>query len=519
MSKSNDRPQLNVFIKRKVCDKFRHPVLPQYAPSYNRLTRQTLSTGSTTDYGFDAQGRQTSIIHKKASGSVISQETYQFDPVGNMIAKTVDGVATIYGYDNADQLTSESRPGYTALYQYDGNGNRLAKTLNGVVEAYTYDDGDKMLTAGTKSYTYDLAGRTKTVTAPAGLTTLNYDDEDRLTQVTGVAGNQSYTYNGLDARRTKTSGGTTNTYKRNGVSPTAPVINDGQATYTPGISERRGGVSKWAHQDYLGSTKQLTDSAQTVTDTRQYDAFGMQTGTTGGTPTPFGFAGGWGYQSDETGLQLLGHRYYDPSTGRFLTRDPVGDGDNWYIYCANNPINGADPEGLWVPLVAIAVVFLLSSDLAIAPTGTSKDDEQIAAARESLYQMKAAAAEQLLFRSKSRGLNNPARKAAPNPYGRRGDPGTQKRIDEIEKAIKKKHPDWKHESGGTRPESNVRTDGGNKNSRGPDLIFRKPNGRKRYYQVGRTTKKGKPVSREKKALDDLKRNKEGNTRFFPREKP
>ncbi|HJP82670.1 MAG TPA: RHS repeat-associated core domain-containing protein, partial [Fimbriimonadaceae bacterium] len=121
---------------------------------------------------------------------------------------------------------------------------------------------------------------------------------------------------------------------------------DGAAVYTPGISERRSGVSKWSHQDYLGSTKALTNSSETVTDTRQYDAFGLQTGSTGSNPTPFGFAGGWGYQSDETGLQLLGHRYYDPSTGRFLTRDPVQDGRNWYGYCDNNPIKSVDPEGL-----------------------------------------------------------------------------------------------------------------------------------------------------------------------------
>ena len=117
--------------------------------------------------------------------------------------------------------------------------------------------------------------------------------------------------------------------------------------YTPGISERRSGVSKWSHQDYLGSTKALTNSSETVTDTRQYDAFGLQTGSTGSNPTPFGFAGGWGYQSDETGLQLLGHRYYDPSTGRFLTRDPVKDGRNWYGYCDNNPITSVDNFGLW----------------------------------------------------------------------------------------------------------------------------------------------------------------------------
>ncbi|MDX2064802.1 MAG: RHS repeat-associated core domain-containing protein [Fimbriimonadaceae bacterium] len=63
---------------------------------------------------------------------------------------------------------------------------------------------------------------------------------------------------------------------------------------------------------------------------------------------PFGCAGNWGYQEDgDSGLQLLGHRYYDPSTGRFLTRDPIKDGRNWYTYCENNPLTAVDPLGLW----------------------------------------------------------------------------------------------------------------------------------------------------------------------------
>ena len=68
---------------------------------------------------------------------------------------------------------------------------------------------------------------------------------------------------------------------------------------------------------------------------------------TGSTPTPFGFAGQAGYQTDsDTGLKLLGDRYYDSSTGRFISRDPIRDGDNWYAYCANDPVNGLDSEGL-----------------------------------------------------------------------------------------------------------------------------------------------------------------------------
>lgn len=79
---------------------------------------------------------------------------------------------------------------------------------------------------------------------------------------------------------------------------------------------------------------------------RQYDAFGNLTASTGTWNGPFGYGGGYGYQEDGTGLKLLGHRLYDSSTGRFLTRDPIKAGRNWYAYCENDPIGAVDPEGL-----------------------------------------------------------------------------------------------------------------------------------------------------------------------------
>jgi hypothetical protein len=54
---------------------------------------------------------------------------------------------------------------------------------------------------------------------------------------------------------------------------------------------------------------------------------------------------------------LLGHRYYDPSTGRFLTRDPIKDGRNWYSYGGGlvAPTHGADPDGL-LPILLVPLL-------------------------------------------------------------------------------------------------------------------------------------------------------------------
>ncbi len=147
-------------------------------------------------------------------------------------------------------------------------------------------------------------------------------------------------------------GANTTTYKRAGAYVTDPVLNEttGQfsANYTPGVSERRAGVSTYLHSGLKNADARTTDGSSVTAD-RQYDAFGNLTGGNGTWNGPFGYAGGYGYQEDgESGLKLLGHRYYDSTTGRFLSKDPIGDGRNWYSYCENNPFSGVDPTGLAV---------------------------------------------------------------------------------------------------------------------------------------------------------------------------
>jgi RHS repeat-associated protein len=53
---------------------------------------------------------------------------------------------------------------------------------------------------------------------------------------------------------------------------------------------------------------------------------------------------------DDSGLQYMCNRWYDPQMGRFISRDPLGFGGgdlNLYRYVQNNPINLIDPTGTW----------------------------------------------------------------------------------------------------------------------------------------------------------------------------
>ena len=63
------------------------------------------------------------------------------------------------------------------------------------------------------------------------------------------------------------------------------------------------------------------------------------------------------YYDEETGLHYNWNRYYDPSTGRYITPDPIGlaGGLNLYGYAGGNPVNAIDPFGLADYLVNYSV--------------------------------------------------------------------------------------------------------------------------------------------------------------------
>jgi RHS repeat-associated protein len=120
--------------------------------------------------------------------------------------------------------------------------------------------------------------------------------------------------------------------------------------HTPGLGERRGTADRFFQEDWLGTTRYLTDSAGQAPSALRFDAYGNETQRQGPRdPTAFQYAGSWGYRRDgDLGLDLLHHRWYDPAVGRFLTRDPIrwAGGLNLYGYCGADPVNGVDPLGL-----------------------------------------------------------------------------------------------------------------------------------------------------------------------------
>ena len=113
------------------------------------------------------------------------------------------------------------------------------------------------------------------------------------------------------------------------------------------ISQRRNGVDSYHHFDAQLSTRQLTDESQTVTDSYDYSAFGETVASSGTTENPFRFQGAVGYYTnDETDDIYIRRRTYRPSTGRWLSTDPLGFVDGPNLYLGYFIPNGVDPNGL-----------------------------------------------------------------------------------------------------------------------------------------------------------------------------
>jgi RHS repeat-associated protein len=321
--------------------------------NYDPLGRRTSLTrpnGVNTSYSYDNLSRLLSVLHQ-SGGNTIDGASYKLDAAGNRTAKTDQyaQVTTNYNYDQLYQLLSATRGGTTVeSYTYDAVGNRLS-ALNS--SGWTYDASNELTSTPNGSYTYDANGNTLTDAAGRIYT---WDFEDRLTQVVvpGI-GTVSFKYDPLGRRIYKSSSSGTSIYaydSDNLIEETdasgAPVGRYTQlAVDEPIAMFRVAGAAAFYQVDGIGAVTSLSSTTGSLSQTYAYDSFGVTT-STGSIFNPFQYTG---REFDpETGLYFYRARYYDPSSGRFISGDPLryGGGSNFYAYAGNNPTDLVDSYGL-----------------------------------------------------------------------------------------------------------------------------------------------------------------------------
>ncbi len=333
-------------------------------------TTDSGGNGALVTYTYDARGRLTSEVR---TGENPYSYTYAYDAGGNRTLKldNLDTLLWLYHYDIEDVNYTES------------HNNRLMH-----VEKFDYPAGGGTPDlVSTTYYYYNANGNvkriiTETPDASPGVNRTTYDslrlvyaqNGDALTYVISETcldddGSQFYTfkcayeyrYDGpaerylvreLDSNLNAISE-TWSDYDGGSIYGDFEVVSGSPVntmSYEGGLAKASDPlgtpVTSYYHTDHLGTTRLMTDGGGWVASSMTFTAYGE---SVSGTAQRYGYAGAHGYQTGpEVPFQHLGHRYYDPSIGRFLQRDPlgIGGGLNVYCYVGNNPITGVDPLGL-----------------------------------------------------------------------------------------------------------------------------------------------------------------------------
>jgi RHS repeat-associated protein len=362
-------------------------------PDHGMVTN--LALGSTSEAwtynSFGELARQTASF----SGAAFADITYdapgfERDVLGRIVRKTetILGVTKTYDYryDALRRLDQVKVNGVVEEeFTYDGNGNRLTafKAGQGTVSA-TYDDQDRLLTYGTWTFGYKANGELerKTNTATAQTWLFQYDALGNLLSVGLPNGDLiEYLVDGMGRRVGKKRNGVLlkRWIYRDALKPVAELDGAGAlvARFVYGSKSNvpdyivRGANTYRVHSDHLGSPRRVVNVANSsdVPFTAAYSSFGEVTGT-GLEWMPFGFAGGI-YDAD-SGLVRFGARDYEPTVGRWASKDPIrfqGDGMNLFAYAAIDPINHIDLNGqaaIAVPLGPIVGIALGAGALGCA---------------------------------------------------------------------------------------------------------------------------------------------------------
>ena len=297
--------------------------------------------------------------------------SYAYDACGRPVGRDSDSFA----YNARGEVTSAVLDGSSYRYAYDPIGNRTSATEAGATTAYAanevnqytavgseepeYDEDGNLVDDGTRSYEWEAAGRLYAVSDGSARLENVYDWRGRRVgrgtdRNTGhgyrYAEERAFVYDdwnlvheyrydwdedaeteleyfwGPDLSGTLQGAG--------GVGGLVAVSVDGDF-YFPGYDNNGNVIGYWNEDGDL-----VAEYA--------YDAFGNTIYEDGDMADFFPHRFSTKYYDAEADLYYYGYRYYSPSLGRWISRDPIGEagGIGLYAFCNNNPVSKTDYNGL-----------------------------------------------------------------------------------------------------------------------------------------------------------------------------
>ncbi len=339
-----------------------------YCDWNGRLAAVTNAHGLVTEYAYDIMDRVTNIAWRTTGGASLGGFAYAYDAAGRIVSRNHslggDAFDRQYAYDDLDRLVSDGG----VSYAYDAAGNRTSRVNGGETVSYTRGVGDRLASWTGGSYSYNAAGCVTRIER-TGRPTLDlaWNGHYQLVSVStnGVFA-EGYAYDALGRRvSTTNAGGTIRHVYDDNWQCIADIDEQGNvvASYVWGegidnlLAVKIGDETYYPLTDIQGTVWGYVDAGNNVVARWTYDAWGNVLDETVAVPAlatlRYRFQGReW---STATALVNFRMRWYDPETGRWLSKDPIGlaGGLNLYAFCGDDPANANDPSGTDV----VAIVF------------------------------------------------------------------------------------------------------------------------------------------------------------------
>ena len=363
----------------------------------NQLKTVSLNGTSISTRTYDAGGRLTGEAYNNSvsstrtynadntlagierSGSV-GDCRYDWDANKNRTSERVTGVMSGYGfgdtgYDAKDRLTSWTRADNQLDQSWDLSlvGDWDNYTENNSVQSRTHGPTHELLSVGGQVVTQDPKGNQTLLPGSLGkpVRALSWDFENKLIggDIDGDGTNDvTYTWDALQRRVARTDAVRTTVYVQNGQQTVADYVQGQSATGGKGYRYVYGdyideplvrlntanNTRLYYHRNQQYSIIAMTNTAGSEIERYDYDAYGEVTRLRGnGTAPTTDYSSRYTYTGREwdEGLDLYHYRarMYDPATGRFCSRDPIGFwGSMWSLYefLNSNPSRWLDSLGL-----------------------------------------------------------------------------------------------------------------------------------------------------------------------------
>ena len=349
--------------------------------SNDNLSSVTYGNGTSTSYTYNKGNMIEKVINNNADNTQMSIYSYDYYLDGNVSQQNRNGVNCYYDYDEFSRIIDEDYGREEIDYFYDAAGNRTLKKIcddNGDTDVnYTYDLNNRLLEESTNyyskneidvtKYVYDNNGNqikkigyiTKGVNGSPSQDLVSENElnntyeiykYNEFNEMTSFESNKeskweyAYLPNGLRYRKNNASNFDRYVWDRNG-NIIAEMNGEGNLTskYVRGNKLISKDGNEYFGYDGHGSVVNISNESGKSIKTYDYDAFGVELNKDANDTNLFRYCGE--QYDNETDSIYLRARYYSPSLGRFTTEDPAKDGDNWYSYCAGNPVSFWDPSG------------------------------------------------------------------------------------------------------------------------------------------------------------------------------